>query len=54
MSETDKYYVERYLDGYPDDFRYLVRRYQTALLAYIVGKLGGKAGCFARPFLLCF
>ena len=39
MSETDKYYIERCLDGHPDDFRYLVRRYQNALLAYLAGKL---------------
>ena len=39
MSDTDKYYVERCLDGHPDDFRFLVRRYQKALLAYLAGKL---------------
>ena len=42
MSETDKYYIERCLDGHPDDFRYLVRRYQAALLAHLAGKLGNK------------
>jgi len=42
MSENDKYYVERCLDGHPDDFRYLVRRYQAALLANLAGKLGDK------------
>ncbi|MHC4145550.1 MAG: RNA polymerase sigma factor, partial [Planctomycetota bacterium] len=42
MSETDKYYVERCLDGHPDDFRYLVRRYQAALLANLAGKLGNR------------
>ena len=42
MSETDKYYVERCLDGHPDDFRYLVRRYQAALLANLAGKLGDR------------
>jgi len=50
MSETDqsatgmadKYYVERCLDGHPDDFRYLVRRYQAILLAHLAGKLGNK------------
>ena len=26
--ETDQYYVERCLDGHPDDFRHLVRRQQ--------------------------
>jgi RNA polymerase sigma-70 factor (ECF subfamily) len=42
MSETDQYYVERCLDGHPDDFRYLVRRYQGVLLAHLAGKLGSK------------
>jgi RNA polymerase sigma-70 factor (ECF subfamily) len=42
MPETDKYYVERCLDGHPDDFRYLVRRYQAALLANLAGKLGDR------------
>ena len=42
MSENDKYYVERCLDGHPDDFRYLVRRYQAVLLANLAGKLGNK------------
>ena len=42
MSETDKYYVERCLDGHPDDFRHLVRRYQPVLLANLAGKLGNK------------
>jgi len=42
MSENDKYYVKRCLDGHPDDFRYLVRRYQGVLLANLAGKLGSK------------
>ena len=42
MSEPDKYYIERCLDGHPDDFRYLVRRYQAVLLAHLTGKLGNK------------
>ena len=42
MSETDKYYIERCLDGHPDDFRYLVRRYQGVLLAHLAGKFGNK------------
>jgi RNA polymerase sigma-70 factor (ECF subfamily) len=42
MSETDKYYVERCLDGHPDDFRFVVRRYQAVLLAHLAGKLGDK------------
>ena len=42
MSETDEYYVERCLDGHPDDFRFVVRRYQAVLLAHLAGKLGDK------------
>ena len=42
MSQTDKYYIERCLDGHSDDFRYLVRRYQTVLLAQLTGQLGSK------------
>lgn len=42
MSETDKYYVERCLDGHPDDFRHLVHRYQAVLLAHLAGKLGSQ------------
>jgi RNA polymerase sigma-70 factor (ECF subfamily) len=42
MSENDKYYIERCLDGHPDDFRHLVRRYQGVLLASLAGKLGDR------------
>ena len=42
MSETDQYFIGRCLDGHPDDFRYLVRRYQAVLLAHLAGKLGDK------------
>ena len=42
MPESDEYYVKRCLDGHPDDFRYLVRRYQGVLLANLAGKLGNK------------
>ncbi len=42
MTENDKYYVERCLDGHPDDFRHLVRRYQPVLLAHLAGKLGNR------------
>ena len=38
----DRYYVERCLDGHPDDFRHLVRRYQPVLLAHLAGKLGNR------------
>jgi len=39
---VDKDYVERCLDGHPDDFRYLVRRYQAVLLGYLAGRLGSR------------
>jgi len=42
MSETDKYYIERCLDGHPDDYRYIVRRYQAVLMAHLAGKLGNR------------
>ena len=42
MSENDKYYIERCLDGHPDDFRYIVRRYQGVLMAHLAGKLGNR------------
>jgi len=42
MSENDTYYIERCLDGHPDDYRYIVRRYQAVLLAHLAGKLGSK------------
>ncbi|MBN1974796.1 MAG: sigma-70 family RNA polymerase sigma factor [Sedimentisphaerales bacterium] len=42
MSEIDKYYIERCLDGHPDDFRHLVRRYQGVLIANLAGKLGDR------------
>ena len=42
MSESDKYYIERCLDGHPDDFRFLVRRYQPVLIANLAGRLGNK------------
>ena len=42
MTEKDTYYVERCLDGHPDDFRHLVRRYQGVLLANLAGKLGDR------------
>ena len=42
MGVADKYYIERCLDGHPDDFRYLVRRYQAVLLAHLAGQLGNR------------
>jgi RNA polymerase sigma-70 factor (ECF subfamily) len=42
MAESDKYFIEQCLDGRPDEFRYLIRRYQTAVTAYLTSKLGNK------------
>ena len=42
MGVTDEYYIGRCLDGHPDDFRYLVRRYQAVLLAHLAGQLGSR------------
>ena len=39
-TKTDKYIVARCLNGHPDDFRYLVRRYQGVLRAHLIGQLG--------------
>ncbi len=40
MCISDRQYIENCLNGEPDDFRYLVKRYQGALLGYLVGRLG--------------
>jgi RNA polymerase sigma-70 factor (ECF subfamily) len=42
MPEADGYFVRRCLDGHPDDYRYLVRRYQGVLTAHLVGQLGSR------------
>ena len=43
MAENDQYYIEQCLNGHPDEFRGLVRRYQAALSAYLTGKLGNRS-----------
>ena len=40
MLKTDTFYIDRCLDGHPDDFRFLVQRYQGALIGHLVSKLG--------------
>jgi RNA polymerase sigma-70 factor, ECF subfamily len=42
MTERDSYYVERCLAGHKDDFRFLVRRYQGAVVGYLSGRLGDR------------
>jgi len=43
MAKSDQYYIEQCLNGHPDEFRGLVRRYQAVLSAYLAGRLGNKA-----------
>jgi RNA polymerase sigma-70 factor (ECF subfamily) len=38
--EYDVFYIQRCLDGHPDDFRHLVRRYKGPLMGYLSGQLG--------------
>jgi len=42
VAESDKYLVELCLDGRPDEFRHLVRRYQKAVTAYLASKSGNR------------
>jgi RNA polymerase sigma-70 factor (ECF subfamily) len=43
MNPTDKEYVERCRDGYPEDFRLLVDRYQKPLFYYLAVRVGDHA-----------
>lgn len=43
MVESDKSLIQQCLDGRPDEFRHLVRRYQSAIIAYLTSKLGNKS-----------
>ena len=38
---TDQEYVKHCLNGSPDDFRFLVQRYQRMLFAFLLQRLGG-------------
>lgn len=40
MPENDGFYIQRCLDGHPDDFRHLVRRYKGPVMGYLAGQLG--------------
>ena len=40
IDEFDKFYIQRCLDGHPDDFKHLVRRYKGPLMGYLAGHLG--------------
>jgi RNA polymerase sigma-70 factor (ECF subfamily) len=43
MDATDQDCVERCRNGEPDDFRFLVERYQRPLFAYLAGRLRDRA-----------
>jgi RNA polymerase sigma-70 factor, ECF subfamily len=42
MTESDSFYIERCLDGHPDEFRHLVRRYQSALVEGLTYRLKNR------------
>lgn len=42
MTESDRHYIERCLDGHPDDYRFLVQRYKSILIAGLTGRLGSN------------
>ncbi len=42
MPENDGFYIQRCLDGHPDDFRHLVRRYKGPLMGHLAGQLGSR------------
>jgi RNA polymerase sigma-70 factor, ECF subfamily len=42
MTESDGYYIKRCLDGHSDDYRYLVERYKSMLIAGLTGSLGNR------------
>ena len=44
MGPTDRECVQSCLDGHPEDYRHLVRRYQGVLLSYLTGLLGSRSG----------
>lgn len=39
MTDSDQFIIRKCLDGRPDAFRHLIRRYQVPMAAYISGKL---------------
>jgi len=40
MNPTDVEYIKNILNGCPDDYRYIVQRYQGVLMSYVCGILG--------------
>ena len=43
MDATDKEHVEQCRNGHPDDYRFLVERYQGPVFAYLASRLGDRA-----------
>ena len=43
MPKRDRDIIEQCLNGHPEDYRFLVRRYQAALVVYSKGVLGNAA-----------
>ncbi|MCF7975583.1 MAG: sigma-70 family RNA polymerase sigma factor [Phycisphaerae bacterium] len=42
MTETDTFYIGRCKNGHPDDFRFLVKRYQGALMGHLMGRVDNR------------
>jgi RNA polymerase sigma-70 factor (ECF subfamily) len=42
MMETDTFYIGRCKNGHPDDFRFLVKRYQGALMGHLMGRVDNR------------
>lgn len=42
MAENDRSIIRQCLDGRPDEFRHLIRRYQSGVMAFLTGKLKDK------------
>ena len=39
MVENDQFIIRQCLDGRPDEFRHLIRRYQSGIMVFLTGKL---------------
>lgn len=43
MVENDQFIIRQCLDGRPDEFRHLIRRYQSGVQAFLTGRLKDKS-----------
>jgi len=43
MTENDRFIILQCLDGRPDEFGHLIRRYQSGVIAFVTGKLKNRA-----------